>query len=695
MHDPEAMLALAPAAKLKPQVVQSFDDEHGQPNNPVAVEDLVSQSALPGALEVKRLGTETRETAPAQPPTGIPSSRFPFMQPTVAEEAEENLVRPASSVPPQMIVSTSPTAAVTTPSAIVTRNGMAEDIACSSPRISETFLQEPSFAQVATVSAPSSSNPLLAPHPKGSVTFIQPSLAERLPESGGGDASSAIMASPRLVDGATIPQVPLPTACSPLASPMQSPMLQHVGSPPPQPFLYSYPYALPFMASPTFRPGIYLPPFTSPNAPFIPAEGIPRSGSAGAEDERVKLLEKVSSVLPDIDRLLQYYRETQGLLSEKNHLVRQAETQREEEVTRLRVELSATKEEYERIIGDQATENVKLKGEVTERNEKIAVLEAASAEVSSLREQLAKVRQDFEWLEQNAGRNKQLNEQLTIEKHALEEMVERLKKQAADEQAVQTRTLEALKAAHQKQLFEKEQECAKAHADHKSGLSKVQLDLAGMIKNHNQQKKDLESARGIVSEQELLLADKAKELTDALRAHQDELQAMTKAAAENDERQKQEIEKMRQELSELKSKHEEEARVLRESQQQEAEKLQQAAEARLAEAEAEHARCEDRLQDELNTTRSRVEAASTEVTKEREVLDNLKTELANSRKAHKTLASQHEMTRKHYAELAESMRNLKDRQAEWHRESERMDRLVQGFGQLVSSKNRSKGDQFL
>ncbi|EXJ86984.1 hypothetical protein A1O3_03941 [Capronia epimyces CBS 606.96] len=673
------------AVKMKPQVVQSWDDEHSQPNKPMAGENLVTQTATVGAPEAKPMESQTK--GPAQTPSSseTPALRLlASMQPTVAEEADENLVHPASSVPPQLTTSPPLPATVAAPSATVTEEKVGEDVAHPSPRTSKSSLQDPSSVYNATGSAASSGNPLLAPHPKSTVTFLQPSLVQQLPESGEGEVSVPIMTSPSLRTEATDPHDSLHRTRSPVTSPTQSPMLQHAGSPPPQHLLY---YPLSFMGSPPFHPGMYPSNFTPPNMPLVSGEGVPRSGSAGAEDERTKLLEKVSSVLPDIDRLLHYYRETQGLLTEKDHLVKQAENQHEEEVTRLRIELSATREEYERIIGDQARENVNLKGVVAERDEKVALLEATCNELSSVQEQLADVRQEYECLKEEAGRDKALIEQLVTEKQALEEAVDGLKKQAAEEQALQNRTLAELKAAYEEQLTEKEHEHAKAFAEHKAGLSKVQLDLAGIITKHAEQKKDLDSARAIISEQELLLANKATELADALRLHQDELQARTKAAQEIAEQHLQEIEKSSQELSELKTKHEEEVRLLRDTHEKEVERIEKASETRLAEVEAEHSRREAQLQDEVNT-------ALTELAKEREALDGLKTELSNSQKAHSALASQHEMTRKHHAELAESMRSLKDKQAEWHRESERMDKLLQGFGQLVSSKNTGKSDQF-
>src|ERR1700742_1504391 len=123
-----------------------------------------------------------------------------------------------------------------------------------------------------------------------------------------------------------------------------------MGSPPPQPLQYQPPYPFtyppPFMASPPFQPAFYPAAFMPPNGPFDHPGDVSRVGSAAAGDERARLLEKVSGVLPDLNRLLHYYEESQGLLSEKDNLVKLAENQHLEETARLRVELSARKEEY-------------------------------------------------------------------------------------------------------------------------------------------------------------------------------------------------------------------------------------------------------------------------------------------------------------------------------------------------------------
>ncbi|EXJ88193.1 hypothetical protein A1O1_05123 [Capronia coronata CBS 617.96] len=676
------------AAKLKPKVVQSMEEEHTEPSHLVTGEVTVTQNAPAAAFEPKPTELGTIVSAPTESTRETPSPGLrASSQPTVAEEADDIVTNPESFVPPQMTILSSPAATAAAPSGIPTEDSRVEDVDTKSPQQNHTL------ANNASVSPPASGNPLPAPHPKASVTFLQPSLAHKLPEPGDGEISIPIMSSPGLEADATNNDM-LPTMLSPVTSPIQSPMLQYVGSPPPQQVLYPYPYHLPFMGSPPFPPSAYPPPFMSPISQMHPEEGIPRSGSAGTEDERTKLLEKVSSVLPDIDRLLHYYRETQGLLTEKDHLVKQVENEHEEVVTRLRIELSASKGEYERIIGDQARENVKLKGELLECNEKILVLEDASRELSSVREQLANLRQEHECLEKDVEMSRQLKEQLTTEKKALEETVESLKKQAAEEQALHDHNVAELEAAHAKQLAEKEQEHGKALAEQKGGLSKMQLDLAGMITKHTQQKKELDSARATISEHELSLTNQANELANATKLHQDELHARDQAAQEEAEQHELEAARWAEELSELKVKHEEEVRVQRESHEKEVELIQNAAEARLAEVKAEHSKREAQLQEEGNAARSGTEVATTELAKERETVEGLKIELANSQKAHEALARQHEMTRKHHAELAESMRNLNDKQAEWHRESERVERLLQGFGQLMSNRNSGKGDQF-
>ncbi|KIX01770.1 uncharacterized protein Z518_09497 [Rhinocladiella mackenziei CBS 650.93] len=687
-------------AEAKPCINQSEDGNHPS-DSTITGTGPASSSQTPTPAPNKAIEPDVGVTESQQPSQSLgretQSSRSLASMPlTVAEESDKNIDTLPVAVSPKPSVSSPRSAAAIMSSARASKSSLHEDGVLSSPRTSKSSLPDLISVPETRMSVSSLHDSLVAPFPKASVTFLQPSIIPHLPESGEAEVPAPVMSSPASgADGRDPPDFP-PKARSPLASPPQSPMLhQYVGSPPPQqPAPYPYPYPPSFIGSPPFQPGFYPTPFTSPTAPFIQSEMVPRAGSAGAEDERARLLEKVSNVLPDINRLLQYYQETQGLLSEKDHLVKQAESQHEEEISKLRIELSVTKEEYEKIIGEQAGENVKLKGEVADLAEKLSLSEELSRGSASMEEDLANLRLKYKFLEDDIETRESHNDQLLTEKQALEAQLGEIKKQLTDDRAQHDRVLMELKEVHQRQMAEKEDEHARALHDQKTGLAKIQLDLAGMITKHTQQKKDLDSARALISEHEHSLATKTKELADALHLHKTELEARTKTAEEKAQQHKQEISVWSQQLSESIAKYEAEVISLRDSHQKEIEQVQKAGEERLSELIEEHKRREGRLQAELEALRSENEALEADFVKERDVRDNLKTELATAREAHETLKSQHDQVNKHHTELAEAMLSLKTKQAEWHQESERMERILQSLGRLGSNNFQGKGDQF-
>lgn len=448
------------------------------------------------------------------------------------------------------------------------------------------------------------------------------------------------------------------------------------------------------MPSPNFPPqaAFYPPPFTPPTAHYLQPGEIPRVGSTTSEDERGRLLEKVSNVLPDINRLLQFYQESEGLLSEKENLVKQAESQHFEETTKLKIELSACKEEYEKIIGEQASENVRLKGELAEQAEKMALLED-SLHGGTKSEDVTSLRLTCETLTKEAELGRSTNQQLETEKKLLESELQTLKDQLREERAQHERLLMESKQAHDKDMASKEQAHARSLHEHKVGISKIQLDLAGMITKHTQQKKELDAARAITMEHERSLANKEKEFADAVQFHQTQMADSRKVAQDEAERHKREVGVWSRELSETITKHEDEVRRMREVHQKEMQQARRAAEDRLLEVTTNHEQRQAKAQAEVKTLRNEVDELSRSVRDERDKQSKLKTELATAWDAHDKVKSRHEKNMKHHAELAESMVSMRNKQVEWQRESDRMDRILQSLGHVSSKKSRS--DEYL
>ncbi|KIW23255.1 uncharacterized protein PV07_11467 [Cladophialophora immunda] len=700
MEDDAVRTPISPT-KAKPHIIQETHDgsdtsiAHARPLSPTKP----PMTAVPEAGEL--VGSFTRNTEFLQTLQGLgPKSQstrsLASMQPTVSEEPQDIIPPPNTSSSPNMSMSSPYPIDVVEPSTKGSKSSLREDTALASPRTSKSSLHETTTAPMGITPVSYPHDPLVAPTPQGPVVFIQPAFGHHLAESAEGDMP--FVPSPTLTAEGTYPHAYPAHGRSPLASPPLSPFLQHpAGSPPPQgvpfPPPFPYPYPHPLIANPNLQLAFYPPPFTSPPVPFLHPDTMSRSGSAGPDDERTKLLEKVSSVLPDINRLLHYYQESQGLLSEKDLLVKQAESQHNEEIAKLRIELSASKEEYERIIGEQARENLKLKSEITEQAERILLLEASSQELARANEENTNLTRKCESLENEVENSRALNEHLTAEKVDLEDRLEALKEQLDDERTQYERSQADLTQAHERQTAEREDVHAKLLNEHKAGLSKLQLDLAGMITKHSQQRRDLESARAIISEHEHSLAVKSKELADSSQFHRNEMEVRSKAAQEMAEQHKQEIAALSQKLAQAMGKHKDEITAMREGHQKEIGQLRKAAEGRLSETITKHKQREAQLQGEVNTFRSTVDELKEDLEQERNANDSLRTELATAQQAQQVLQTTHEMTSQHHAELAESMISLRDKQAQWQRESERMERILRSLGHIGAG--RGKSDEFL
>jgi hypothetical protein len=566
-----------------------------------------------------------------------------------------------------------------TPAMPLPRNSLSSLLegAATSPKVSRSSLHDVPGSFLPEASSSALNEPLIAPTPQGTATFMQSGHEDAL--RGPSEAEMAVSSKP--VERADVPMhhAIMHHPQSPLASPPLSPFLNApvgpIGSPSPLPQHYAQPYPFqypnpfmgpPQMVTPQLPPTFYPPPFMSPAMGYSHPGEIARVGSAGAEDERSRLLEKVSNALPDLNRLLHYYQESQGLLSEKEDLVKRNENQHVEETARLRIELSACREEYEKLIGEQASENLRLKTELSEQAERLVLLENQSDPTSQPGDGVRELRNECEVLSKAVDTARAETASLAEEKNLLENELQILRVQLHDERARHERFLAESRHAHDKDMAAKEEQHARVLHEHKMGISKIQLDLAGMITKHSQQKKDLDSARASISEQESLVAERAKELEDVKRAYEDELRKARDALDQQIERHKQESAHWSQELSQISARHEEEIGRLRDAQRREIESAQHASQQQSSELQKQRLQAED-LRRELQD--------------ERHTLKSLQVELAKVQESQRTLQQRDEQSANHHADLVKAMGLLRSKQAEWQRESERMDRILQSLGE--------------
>ena len=626
------------------------------------------------AEESEDLGVLQPIAVPLEPPAPMPA-------PVLVEAATENkpksvVIEQTRPVSPGILHPFLPEA-TTLSLGRKSISSLLEEDAGPSPRTSKSSLYDLGSQLLPRSSGSISHEPLVAPSPQGPVSFIQPHLDQRL----AGFAESEIPASLSPIPAAEVSMLQeyIPQTHSPIGSPPLSPFTyQQIGSPPPLPLQYQqpYPYTHPpsFVAGPHFPPAFYPAPFISPPVSFSHPGEIPRTGSAGAEDEGFRLLEKVSNVLPDLNRLLHYYQESHGLLSEKDNLVKQAANQHLEETARLRVELSACKEEYEKVMGQQASENLRLRGEVVEQAEKIAILQGPSHGVADSGGEAERLRNECDSLREEVQNGISTNERLAAEKKLLEDETNTLKQQLHETGIQYDRQHAELRHLHGQEIVAKEEEQAKLQHEHKVGLSKIQLDLAGMITNHTHLKKDLESARTTISEHEQSLTSKTQELEEVLRSNSVAASNMHQVAEEESKRHQQEKLVLLEELSQLAAKHEQ---------------ARKAAEERMSDIIRDHKHREAEHVASLRIMQIERDGLQRKLEEEHSTQTQLRKDLTTAQEAHETLRAGNAQNDKHHAELAEIVINLRNKQAEWQRESERMDRIVDSLRQVSSGQPKS------
>ncbi|RMZ84958.1 hypothetical protein DV738_g241, partial [Chaetothyriales sp. CBS 135597] len=219
-----------------------------------------------------------------------------------------------------------------------------------------------------------------------------------------------------------------PQTYTPFASPPHSPRLYYE-NPQPDPFHYMYPFqANPVPAFPSsFYPIQHQlpPPISSPWQ--VPGQETPFTTAP--------------HLVPDINRVPEYYQVSKGQTWPQNVVATQTEEQQREEIVRLRLEIDAKKEAYEGIIEKLIAENYKYKSELEEKDSLIVAL----------------------------------NESLS------QKQTDRTESESAKEN-----------------ILEAKERDEHVSEEHKQAARKAQMELASLITKHSQQNKDFEACRATV-----------------------------------------------------------------------------------------------------------------------------------------------------------------------------------------------------
>lgn len=428
-----------------------------------------------------------------------------------------------------------------------------------------------------------------------------------------------------------------------VAAPPPSDSQRSSPAPPPMmpPMNYSY---MPMVAGgpPTSIYGnpYYGMPFPPPVEPTN--EGV--RSPISSEAEHTQLLEKVAGVLPDINRLINNYKETHGQLSAKELLVKEADLSHNEERGKLKVELEANKKEYEKVIQNLVGEKGKLSRELASVRQRTIDLEKMEAETKAMRLEVEALQLSKKDLSEGFDTIRRSKEEMQTIRLAHEKEIESLKNALQAEKDLHHRNLVEAREQAKEQMNVKQKELNRVVGDHKLSYTKVQQDLASLLAKHNSQKKDLDAARHSEVNHKNELDLKSKEVEEMLATHGQEIRSNKKKHEEDQERMAQEGEERIAKISQIHSNKERQWR-------RDLHDINKEAELEKAESR--------RLLDELNA-------------------------MKKSREAEKLQKS---------AELVECLGLWRSKSDELQKENQNLGRLLQGLG--YGTEPKSKGVRFL
>ena len=369
----------------------------------------------------------------------------------------------------------------------------------------------------------------------------------------------------------------------------------------------------------------------------------PQSPSIVNREEHQQILEKVTNVLPDINKLLAHYQETQGQLSARELMVKQTDLERAEQIAQLRLELDAKKEEYDKLIERLVGENYKCKLEIEEKSARIAALEEATVEQGPSKEEFESMKARLADAISTASAAHLAKEDVLAEKLKLESI-------SAEKREQHKLDLEQLGREHVSHLETQTIEHDKAASKHKTVLANVQLELADLITKHSAVKKDFEVSRKTVIALEQRLEVTMESQQAAFAAHESELAEKAK------------------EVDKLRNEHRQQMGCqydsLTSSQQQEIQRLHEAHNQRLNEMALAHDSDVAKLSEE-HTTR----------------LTTLQAELESQIKASSKLQTEHEQVKAKHNMLAGAMLSWKQRHEQWQSENDKLNKLMETLGE--------------
>ena len=455
-----------------------------------------------------------------------------------------------------------------------------------------------------------------------------------------------------------------PSTTTPVISPPHSPqMMYHDGYSGLQP---QYPYYPPPMPPGFYQQPQFFPPTSIPHSPGVPPPGF------GNKDENQHVVAKVTSVLPDINRLLEHYQQTQGQASIRDSTAKQRELQHAEEVAHLRLELSTRKEEYEKLIERIAGENHTYKHEIDEQAKRIAELVAGATSASFSQEDITSLK-------------KRTADAIAAAEAALGEKDQL----SADKLKLETES-ERLKCSYAETLQAKDRELHNVANEHNHAVSKMQKEVANLTTRLSQQTNELESSRAVHKSLEQKLELQAKANDAAVAAHKAAVNAKSSGLEDFARQHRQQMESQLAsltsqrllELQAVRDTHERELRDLRTEHQSKATKMLGEHQTSIQAAQNTHAQALKNIQTEHQSNVAKL--SETHHT----AIQAIQEELVAKQEAFGKLATEHERLGSRLEQLVGAVTSWKTR----HDASEAETTKLKGFLETLGQSERSKSD---
>ncbi|EFW22173.1 hypothetical protein D8B26_001108 [Coccidioides posadasii str. Silveira] len=649
-HQPEADLAEA----LEGQLEHDFDKENGKETEDKAQEELEYQ-----------------------PSPKVLSPALCEVPPAPVQKAEPNLVNVSDSLDKSA-------ESVSTPPEIVPKTQRPPSVAefpAASPILSSARPKTTS-SPVYGYSQSRSPAPVHSPHYTYSVPYTHPYAPS--PIYANGSLHDLHSSGPMAVSGPPhCSPAPRPSALDGYHSRMASRGSFGRGHPD-YPFNLSYHQPKQRPSTPTQQK-----PVENGNSESLPIEG-----------DTIKLLQRIQNVIPDINRLVTSYRDTQNQLSSHVAQSKQIEEQHERSLMEKEFYIDALQAQIQKTAKENAAESAKLRNRISELRMELGGLQEQHRDVADSLEELKKA-----------------NDELTLVRSSLEQQIANLQRTMQDEKASHLQELkrrEMLKSdalaaqkeelqGHLQEMKKKDDQAAaeklrareeelygerdqlKAEWEQQmAALNKSKDDMAAEYEGKLDTKKtELETKQGELDAKQAELQAKQSELD----ARQEELNAtksdLEAKQAELVDRQKEleekqsEVEAKQEEINRLKSELESKIAEL-EDKRRELEQKQGELESKQTELQA--------IQDELQEVKAELEEKKSQLESKQADLDKKQEELTAKQ------AELDDVKEKHAAELAALRAQLEEQTNATKERDEKIEAMTTEHQQKEEQWQKDRGD---